>query len=318
MIIELEEPNRTVHIEPPNQSMTEIGFMAALRYLYGAALWAPDNLFFELAQLSAEFSNGASPPASYVMSQVLGYVASGHYLGLSEIVQAGLNCFRRLQSWETVSTCLTFSLSTSSSGTQTTWRLIPSSPEAGIAPMMVPNEELVYGQASSFVLHETLVWIAISFPPSFVFAATATQLSELPRLPTVIETRPSQADPRLSLIQFGQISLEDSGRHDYFTLLLSSILLSLPFTQLQFLFSHPALLQKPLDSVRLAEEVVMEREKRRNLVLQAKRVKDGKNSVLWSATHWKEMVVRENSQHGYPAFQLRSERVEESYAIGGD
>jgi hypothetical protein len=315
LISDLEEPNRAVEIEPPNHFMTEIGLVAALRYLYGAPLWVPDSLFFELAQLSPEFSN--NPPASYVMSQVLGYIASGHYLGLSEIVQAGLNCARRLQSWETVSTSLAFALDDGSAGAQTTWRFIPPAPETGM-PMMVPQEEPVYGQANSHVLHETLNWLAFSFPPAFIFAPSATQLSELPRLPTVIENRPSQADPRLSLIQFGQISLEDTGHHDYLTLLISSILLSLPFTQLQFLFSHPALLSKPLDIVRVAEEVVVERENRRNLVLQAKRLKDGKNPALWDATQWKEEVVRERSQHGYPSFQLRRERVEEAQASSGD
>lgn len=148
----------------------------------------------------------------------------------------------------------------------------------------------------------------MSFPPAFQFVPTATQLPAAPRLPTVVENRPSQADPRLSLIQFGDMGLEHTGRPDYLTVFISSILISLPFAALQFLFDQPGYRQKPLDHQVIAEAVIEERENRRKLVLSAKRLKDAKDPALWDATRWKEKVVRE-PEHGFPAFQLHRAHV---------
>jgi hypothetical protein len=283
--------------------MTEISFVAALRYLYGAPLWVPETLFGELGQLSADFLSGASP--AHVMSEVLGYIASGYYLGIPEVVQAGLNCVRRLLTWDTIVPCLAFGLA---GGLDTQFWSFVSPSESQDAKEHNERSRLtpVYGQASNHILHDTLVWIAMAFPPAFQFASTATQLPELPRLPTVIEHRPSQADPRLSLIQFGDLAIEETGRPDYLTFFISSVLLSLPFAPLSFLFEQPAFRQKPhLDHRAIAEAVINERESRRTAVLSAKRLKGANDLALWDATKWQERVVF------HPTLQLQRERISE-------
>lgn len=282
LISEQNGGGRTVYVDPPNHFMTEVGFSGALKYMYGGPRWIPENLFYEISQVSPDFAQNASPV--HTMSHVLSYIASGHFLGLPEIVQAGIACAHRMQSWDTVSTCLAFSLD---GGLDTRfWRIENARDEANVL------QDPTYGQAATYLLQQTLDWIAMAFPPVFQFAPTATQLPELPRLPTIIENRPSQADPRLSLIQFGEMAPEE-GRPDYLTLFLSSILVSLPFATLKFFFELPAFRSKPLDHLAIADAVIGEREDRRMKVLEAKRLKDGKNPLLKDATRWKEQVVHE-------------------------
>ena len=305
MVSELEKPNQTVRVEATSRYMTEIGFVGALRSLYGAPLWFPETLFGELGQLTPEFLHGA--PSAYVMPHVLSYISSGHYLGLPEVVQAGLACVQRLQTWDNIVQCLAFGLEGGLSFGF--WASVsPTQIEMTNADATAP--EPTHGHAASEILYMTLFWIIRAFPHNFPFAPSAAQLTEAPRLPTVIENRPSQANPRLSLIQFGDMAIEESGRPDYITMLISSILLSLPFTTLAFILDHPLLRQRP-DHASLAEAVVQERENRRKLVLSAKRLKDANDPRLWDATKWNERVVFEHNH-----FQLRRERIESHETAG--
>ena len=304
LVAELKKPSQTIVVEAPSHAMTETGFLGALKYLYGAPLWYPETLFGELGQFSPRFLHGA--PSADVMPQVLSYIASGHFLGLPEVVQAGLTCVRRLQTWDTVEQCLAFGLE---GGISTSfWSHISSAVSSTTDNFA---REPTYGQAASYILHDTLLWIALAFPTPFHFSPSATQLADAPRLPTVVENRPSQADPRLSLIQFGDMALEETGRPDYLTARISSILLSLPFAALNFLFEQPAWRQKPLNHQMIAEATIQERENRRNAVLSAKRLKDAEK--LWEATKWIESVAVESS-HGYAAFHLRREKAADAGA----
>jgi hypothetical protein len=188
-------------------------------------------------------------------------------------------------------------------------------PEETVDSPVTSQSEPTFGEASSQLLQDTLVFIAMALPPTFRFNATATQLHELPRLPTVIENRPSTSDPRLSRIQFGDMAPEDTGRPDFLTTFISSILLSLPFAALKFLFEHPLFNPKITNRTAIIQAVIDERELRRVKVLQAKRLKDSTDPLLWEATKWSEQVGE--MAHAFPGFQLYHVRADRADGSAG-
>jgi hypothetical protein len=310
MMNDLEQPDRTIRIQPPNRFTTEFGFVGALRYLYGAPLLTPSDFIHEISQ--ANFLDiSPNAPAGRTMSQILSYVASGYFLDLPAVVGAGLECTGYLQRWDTVPTCLAFALD---GGLTHWWRTYAGPKKQSDTSARVEQQEPTFGEVGSQLLQETLIYIAAAFPDNFHFDSTATQLHELPRLPTIIENRPSTSDPRLSLIQFGEMAIEDTGRPDFLTTFISSILLSLPFAALKFLSEHPMFNLKANNRLHIVQAVIQERELRRLKVLSAKRLKGGKDPSLWEATKWSEKVTE--VARVFPGFQLHRTRVDGDTSAG--
>jgi hypothetical protein len=305
MINALTEPYRTVHVPLANRYMTEFGFVAAVKHLYGASLLRPDDFVHEMRQANF-IAISSHAPATHAMSKILSYIAAGYFLDLPDIIGAGFDCVQYLQRWDTVPTCLVFALD---GGLTQWWHTITDREDTADGPVTVQQQQQAptFGEVGSHLLHLTLTWMAVNVPSNFQFSTTVAQLGELPRLPNIVENRPSTSNPRLSLLQFGQLPAEDDGRH-FLSAFISSIFLSLPFAAFKYVFESPRF-NPNADRFELVRAIVAEREVRRQKVLQAKRVKDGTRE-LWDATKWSEHVSE--AAHVFPGFTLYRTHVDAS------
>jgi len=167
------------------------------------------------------------------------------------------------------------------------------------------------------VLRAVIQFLAFYFPMDFAIHSSAAELVESPRLPVVMESRPSISHTRLASIQFGEVSAEDSAKFDT-SVLLSSILVSVPTQTLQSLFDSQ-LLGGKLGWPKIAQilrDTVAERERRRVKVCKApaKRVVHGATAQQWEGTQWHEYV--EESEHHPSGLVIRRVRVSEDSAQG--
>jgi len=141
------------------------------------------------------------------------------------------------------------------------------------------------------LVNAIIQYISCAFPVDFSFHASATELASLPRLPAMVESRPSVSDPRFANIQFGAFTPEVSESLDS-ELILSSILLSIPLRMLELIINNQLLGEKlgwPR-VVSITNEVLEEREKRRLKVRLSKRVIPGASALQWEETKWEEKI----------------------------
>ncbi|TID24957.1 Eukaryotic translation initiation factor 3 subunit L [Venturia nashicola] len=231
-------------------------FINVLRYLYGAALPARNSL------------------AGQPMEQCLALAAAGWHCGLSDVTIHGLECAESYLNWDNLEEALNFAL------------------DGGLTPVFQFNEaEIVaipsFGEFAGQFLHNILKWISLNLPTNFQFTASAPQLMNSPRLPSILEGRPSVANPRLSRIQFGDLPSEESSLP---TTLLSSIMVSLPLGALRHLLLHPAFWVRA-GHTEMVRAVIKERESRREKVLESKRYLPGATPYMRETMYWKEELV---------------------------
>jgi hypothetical protein len=220
-------------------------FADAMRYVYGGRLIEPMYIF----------SNPASTPASR-MRYLLSYLAAGHFLGAEPIVMHAYNMALRILGFNELETILFFSACG--------WCL---------------SENCLYGPYADQIVFQALYLITSNIYSDFVFDASASEFSSVPRLGTSYnsQSRPEsrsssvfastdmQSGQRpVSSIRFGSAtpSSSDTSSPSY---LLSSALLTLSFDQLKIVLEHELLvanlgLEKLLS---IAGDIVRERERRR-------------------------------------------------------
>ncbi|KAE9973394.1 hypothetical protein EG327_009109 [Venturia inaequalis] len=231
-------------------------FINVVRYLYGAALPGRNSL------------------AGQPMEQCLALAAAGWHCGLSDVIIHGLECAESYLNWGNVEQALDFAL------------------EGGLTFGFQFNEaesvaEPSFGEFAGQFLYNILKWISLNIPTNYQFMASAPQLANSPRLPSVLESRPSVANPRLSRIQFGDLPSEESSLP---TMLLSSIMVSLPLGALRHLLLHPAFWARARH-VDMVGAVIKERESRREKALESKRYLPGATAYMHETMHWKEELV---------------------------
>ena len=294
----------------------------ALRVLYGMSTdaFVPTVRYQDLTQAGSEST-------ARLMSECLAYAASGCLLELKGVVLQGLQSACEIISWGNLETALSFALESgpereghasssvipegspplardsnpssssrvvftpSSSGDhvgQRSDRPSTSSPQSKSCYHMLPQS------ADDLLL---LCWdfIIRNFPTSWELDLSARPLAYVDRLPVTAESRSPLSKSRLSRIQFGDQPSEAAAKANDVNVLLSSILLSIPFAKLDYLLASVG---EPL--ARNIGLIVEERERRRQTVLQSKSVpwseRMAARTLEWAEVGYEESV--ETSEGG--------------------
>jgi hypothetical protein len=295
------DTKRLVRITARDKFLLAPAFVEVLHHLYGAPLLNVHDLVQGLRPFRL---NDPETTAIVLqsMTRSLAHAATGCFLEMPAVTSNAMECAKRLLRWDTVERALSFALDggltpnwQSRSRSFSTYERQRTTNGASDRQVSLPT----YGEYSGQFLQNIVDFLAYNFPKSFQFFSGAPQLLENPRLPTVLDSRPSISDPRLSRIQFGEMSAELSGRPDFVTTTLSSILVSIPFPVLKVLLEHSGVSSR-VGWPKVAEImhlVIRERESRRQNVLASKRVAAGPDAALMENTKWWERV-EESPQHG--------------------
>ena len=223
------------------------------------------------------------------MENALAFVAAGELLGLPAVVSRGLQIAMRILNWDNVEKALSFALDgwakedpafTDSVSTLLYGLIHPddvmiedhSADQLLAGDRISPNtgsmtREIVDPHSMNAVplVASCLQMILHKLPQGWKLDTSAPSLSLIDRLPQTLGRRPSIPRARLSQIQFGSLSTEETKETQKVSeqdTMLSSIMLSLPFFLIKFLTSE--LYSIPLKSL---NALVDERECRRHLVL---------------------------------------------------
>ncbi|KAF2813877.1 uncharacterized protein BDZ99DRAFT_473026 [Mytilinidion resinicola] len=265
--------------------ITQQAVTEALKYLYGAPLPIPAKF----SQGLQAFDRNAEQVDPYGlarqrMDQALSFSAAGAFLRLPEVANRGIDIALHVLRWDNIERALEFALQ---GGLSPPWRDAQSESPSIHQP--------TYDPYSSSLLRGIMAFISLSFPSDFRLNNIAPQLSGSPLIPNLMEPRPSTHHPRLSMIRFGQVPLEDTPRPTFVMTLLSSILLSLPFSVLRSLFDNAALGGKlgwP-KVVEVMKSVIEEREDRRKKALEGHSkgaLPSGADQQLVENLQWEERV----------------------------
>jgi hypothetical protein len=242
-------------------------------------------------------------PKFETMSSALGFAAVGRFLQIPHLMSHGTKTAAKCLVWETVDKALGF---------------VYEGNVLGASPNFLDRENwAAIADIGNDLLRSVVQFLAFYFPMDFTIHGSAAELAESPRLPIVIESRPSISHTRLASIQFGEVSAEDSAKFDT-SVLLSSILISMPTQTLQSLFDSQ-LLGGKLGWAKMAQilrDTVEERERRRIKVRKTppKRVVPGATAQQWDETLWEERV--EKSEHHPTGLVIQRVHVSDDSAQG--
>ena len=280
---------------------------SALRVCYGES-----PLSFTGYEAHIEPSRSNSDVLVSWMNDALAFTAAGRLLQLPLVITRGIQIVSAILNWDTIERVLSFSLDfgldrifdelpsippptnnddvSSPSNTISTAEFIPSSATLDVTgdskwqnSFPDPFEDLLY---------KCLDFILTSFPSSWNTHESARPLADCDRLPTVKENRSPMSKSRLSRIQFGDHPPENAVNSDDHNIVLSSIVLSLPFTTLRYILDH---VEEPIRR-RNIRIIIAERERRRQRVLKSEDFsaaqKDTATEEL-AEVGWKEFALTE-------------------------
>lgn len=288
---------KVLRISSSDQFLDPYSFTEALRYLYGGPLLEPRGFVHDLQAFNLNFHNPNIPTvAQQRMEHALAYVTSGFLLQVPPVLMRGIEIVKGLLRWDTVEKALAFALENLP---------VSSSPKSGTSSAEVGAlSKRTHDLKSTRLMNGIVDFLVYNFPTDFTLDTTVSQLMANPRLPTVTGSRPSTStsNPRLGLIRFGEVPLEETSHPDFVTRLLSTMLLSLPFTQLKSVLKHHGIGRRlGWDKVgRVMHAVIEEREARRLQVSKSKRVSSSTTEAageLWQNVQWEEQI-EPDSQHG--------------------
>ncbi|KAF2097886.1 hypothetical protein NA57DRAFT_76686 [Rhizodiscina lignyota] len=284
---------RVLRLWAPSRFATSSAIIEALSYLYGAPVEAKKT------EASAEEARQSSEEAKERLTHALSCVAAGSILELPEYAQHALEDAFSLLCFHTVEQALSFALDKSQtadiSGSSFVEAEVPTEGSDGR-----PNGGIHEESATSYegqLLDKTLEFLIQNFPDDFSLDTAAAQLIHTPRLPpSLVSSRPSVSDPRFSRIKFGDINGEAPTEEKHVSGVISSILLSLPFSTLERLlgvWGRSAGLS-PTKPSELMQAVIDERERRRLKALRASRsskhAHSKRDSGVWENLYWEERV----------------------------
>ena len=289
-----KEGKMTLEIRLTDRFVNPWAMNLALRVMYGER-----SEMFLLAMVHSTIEPNAGTWV-FSMESCLAFAAAGHVLGLESVVLKGLQIAFSILDWDNLEQALSFALESGPnrrnsasadviplSAYSPVWsRVSDPSPAPNLTPPSASAESRPEHSRdegiSSVSSHPSevrsardletycLQWMASNLDDSWEFDSSARPLADVDRLPTTAESRSPLFKSRLSRIQFGEHPSEIDAKASDRNHLISSIMLSLPFMALKYMFdlgSHPLLRQIPA--------IVKERERRRQIVLQSK-------SVPWS------------------------------------
>ncbi|CAF9921382.1 hypothetical protein IMSHALPRED_005170 [Imshaugia aleurites] len=291
-----EEGKRCLEIRLTDRFVTPWAVNSALRVLYGER---PE--MFTLAIIHSTFDTNAEP-WTFQMDACLAFAAAGHVLGLDNVVSYGLQIAASILDWDNLEHALSFGLECGPScGKSASFDVIPlssyspvwfresdQSSAMNLTPQSSSTESRPERSGQPGSIDEPvssitsctaefrsaldlqtccLRWISSNLDDFWHFDPSARPLAEVDRLPTTAESRSPLFKSRLSRIQFGDHPSELHAKPSDRGTLVSSIVLSLPFVALKYLVDVGT---QPI--LRELHEIVKERERRRQIVLQSKSV----------------------------------------------
>ena len=268
-------------------------FTDGLRFLYGA------NNLSTLDQLRQHPGNGEGITVNETrMARALEFVAVGSWLNVPLIAEKGLETISGLLHWDTMPSVLSFALE---GGLGLAWSVDDGSEEKSSCASSDDSGDNIgdptYDPFASQLLHRVIDFAVHMFPHDFYLDASASELptcQRLPPTPSSHESRPSQSDPRLSRIRFGEVPVDELQRPSFVTTTISSMLLSLPFALLKCVLEHYdfTVTLGPETAASIMRHVVAERETRRIRVLKARGPgpQEGDESSLVQNLYWEELV----------------------------
>ena len=281
----------SLEIRLTDRFVTPWAMNLALRALYGER-----SDVFSLAIVHSSFGPNTEMWA-LSMDACLAFAAAGHVLGLESVVLKGLQTASSILDWDNLERALSFGLESGPHrGTSASVDVIPLcayspvwsrgsdlSSATNLTPPSSSTESrqersraegLSSGGSQPSEVRSArdlqtycLQWIASKLDESWEFDPSARPLAEIDRLPTTAESRSPLSKSRLSRIQFGEHPSENHAKANDRNVLVSSIVLSLPFVALKYTLNlgSQALLRQ-------LSTIVKERERRRQIVLQSKSV----------------------------------------------
>lgn len=310
-----EDGARHLQIQIHDRFTTPMAFEAALRVCYGES-----PLLFNGASYD-DFKSTAEVSISW-MENALAFAKTGSLLGLDIITYRGLQIASKILNWENVETALSFLLG---GGLDTDWSpenhiqnanvisspygsddhkiektenaandCVPASTESNAEPMS-DNSRNIHSPSMIDLLYQCLHFIIVEFPEDWDLDVSSRPSPDIDRLPAIPETRFPISKSRLSLIQFGDLPSERVAKASDENVVLSGIMLSLPFVFINYILDQ---LNEPTKDKWL-RKLVKERERRRHRVLKSDSIPlDAKQAALEHGhARWEEYVeLNQNSR----------------------
>lgn len=313
---------KRIHFRTADRFVLPGAFELALQRLYGQPLLDIDGLVGAgspvLSQYYPDLQRSQFSIVEARINFAVAYAAAGHILQISSVKRRGFEIVSRLINWEAIEKALVFAVD---GGPGTDWsvdgpdvpsRTAPSSAShqsSAVSEILQCGKEAsstigasvdgqgesesahaasTYGPMADSLLQDITRYIISNFPSDFELQTLAPPLTDVERLHATAESKPSVSHPRLSFIQFGDRPSEEAQRPSLQSLMLSRILLSVPFPVLKCIFEQ---LEKEMQA-RLAQSIIDERERRRHRALRSR-------SVPWSArmadeANWNEVGWEES------------------------
>ncbi|KAL2047709.1 hypothetical protein N7G274_000751 [Stereocaulon virgatum] len=279
---------------------------------------------------------GTNPQDQYTMSKArllvpwmtkaLSYAATGCLLQLDGVTLRGLEVATKILDWENLEAALSFGLESDfERGRSDSAAVVPAyrslhdfdghrttsfassaprfkkspAPETSDHPTGSTTTSEDYQQPplqSAFdLLMHCLRFITHNFPGSWQLDVSARPLADVDRLPVTPESRSPLSRSRFSGIQFGDLPSEAAAKSTDRNTLISTILLSLPFIWLDYLLKS---VDEPIRQNMTF--IVMERERRRQIVLQSESIaweqREAAKDYEWAEAGYEESV--EESKEG--------------------
>ncbi|GLA63709.1 hypothetical protein AtubIFM55763_003389 [Aspergillus tubingensis] len=260
------EGHREIAVTLGDQVNLIQGFEQAIRNLYGAPLLHGEQLRTEALAVLGYTEESQSmypfPIRTAMLDLAFSYAASGAFLHVSGVLEAGIRMALELIDWSTVETIIHFGLrvdrfSIILEGTETP----PGSPRANhtrSGHVLVRNRQLRDIWAPLLV-RAALSFIAESIDDKFVLYSQAQSLHVPNRIPESLNTGPGVIGSEPGSASANSTTTESKPNRE--TLVASAVLISLPFVHLQEVFR--TLSSRRVLSNNLAQAIMSERESRR-------------------------------------------------------
>ena len=285
---------RTLCLEVQDRYSTPVAISSALRVCYGESPF----LFTGSAARTERSQTAAAISASW-MEKVLAYAAAGHVLQLQPIVARGMQIASAITNWDNLEGGLSFTLDRGLGRTgdlQSSFLPNKEPVTEFTSPYIEPDSLLNIDRqqttinASTDLLYKCLHFILANFPKSWNLDVSARPLVDNDRLPVITDPRLPISKSRLSRIQFGDYPSEIDAKTSDPNVILSSIILSLPFTLLKYLWDR---FEEPVIR-RNGKLITIERERRRQRVLKTHSASSTQKQAaadIWAEAGWEEFVV---------------------------
>jgi hypothetical protein len=283
---------------------------------FGLALWrlyGGNLLSFEDFSVNAHLSR--SPPslqldkiaAEHQLKFVLAYAAAGNFLQIPSVSERALYLLGLMINWSTIERIFDFVLE---GGLSSKW-LDENQPnrstrhankdgpalDSSSSHTTILHDTPTYGTLADALLHELLDFAIHEFPMPFKLDISALENGLTPSHTSTEQPTRGTHKSKPGFIQFGDIE-NDGSEADQTTIILSKVLLSLPFHVLKTILESTVLGNvdgwiSPAMRRQVMESVISEREARRLAAIEAihTRPEQSTDNLALEQLGWKESVI---------------------------